>query len=43
MLNKLRDQRRIKTIKNIDISSKNKISSESGTLNIKLEIEGYYL
>jgi Tfp pilus assembly protein PilO len=43
MIDAIKGQRRIKTIKNIEVSSGEKISTESSTLNIKIQVEGYYL
>ncbi len=39
----LLNQRRLKTIDSLDISTANQISSQSGQLNIQMQIEGFYL
>lgn len=39
----LSNQRRLKTIRTINISSQNKSSTQSGQLNIDLEIESFFL
>jgi len=43
LIDKINNQRRIKTIKNIEISRSEKLSTESSRLKIKIKFEGYYL
>ena len=42
-MGKVLKQRRLKVIKELSIGKENKESTQSSTLNIKFEIEGYYL
>lgn len=42
-IDKILQQRRLKSMKELTIGKENKESSQSSTLNIKFDIEGYYL
>ena len=43
LIEKMNAQRRMQTIKSIEVSNKNKTSTESSKLNIKIRFESYYL